>query len=178
MFDKLETQISDEVVKYILKSGQEQLLIRIQNEKSERREERKKLETLRSKLISNHNVKKGSTKDMKQEFRPASIQKRKVGNNLTNEFITFESFERSLRFLFLESNDEITIDDRDLMDDLKHSIIVFAMKDMFGETNNIFLENTKRDFYNSIECLRHNHPNINWQLRLITQFMEKNYFNT
>jgi len=86
-------------------------------------------------------------------------------------------FEHRLRYLFYDLKDETEREDDFLLDDIKHTIIVFAMKDRFNETNDIFLENMKTNFYDAIEKLETRHPDIKHDTLFIKQFMEEFYFN-
>lgn len=95
----------------------------------------------------------------------------------TTKYVNFKNFEINLRFLLNELNEEVIIDDWYLLDDIKHSVLVFAMKDKFNETDKTFLENTKNDFYDAIDQLKKRHSDLGWRLCLIKQFMELNYFN-
>lgn len=83
-------------------------------------------------------------------------------------------FEHNLRYLLCELKEETTREDDFLLLDIKQSIIVFIMKERSQETNEIFLENMKHDFYNSIKELEKNHPDIN--TFYIKLFMEDFYF--
>lgn len=86
-------------------------------------------------------------------------------------------FEITLRYLLCELNDKTDRKDSFLLDDIKQSIIVFVMKDKFEETNKIFLENMKYDFYTAIDELEIRHPDIKGKTRTIKLFMEDFYFN-
>ena len=69
-------------------------------------------------------------------------------------------FENELRYLFYETEKKPTIDDMWLADDLKQSIIIFLSKSQFGESDIVFLENAKFDFYNAINELKKRHKDI------------------
>ena len=84
-------------------------------------------------------------------------------------------FEHCLRYLTCDLKNKVKEEDRLLIDDIKQAIIVFVMKDKFGETNAIFLENTKRNFYDAIQKLEKRHPDMRtFQIKI---FMEDFYFN-
>ena len=85
-------------------------------------------------------------------------------------------FEYVLRHLLMDLKDEVTKEDLFSLKNIKQDIIVFLMKDKFTETNEIFLDNTKNDFYNEIERLEENHTNIKSQTKIIKSFMEDFYF--
>lgn len=63
----------------------------------------------------------------------------------------FERFEHQIRNLLAEVTPEADIVDVFKYAQMIHSLFVFSVKDKFNETNKIFLENTKSDFYNFIE---------------------------
>ena len=92
----------------------------------------------------------------------------------TNERYT--RFEHELRYLLRELKDPLTIEDMLYYDDIKHCIMVFAIKDQFGEDNNVFLHNIKHDFYSAIEKLEEAHSDINCEF--IKSFVEDYFFNT
>jgi hypothetical protein len=98
-----------------------------------------------------------------------------IKNNARENFIEFEG---ELNFLLNDLNEEVVIEDYYLLDDIKHAIMVFAMKDKFNETNKTFLENTKRLFYDSSDKLENRHPSLKWRIKHVKQFMEMYYFNT
>lgn len=100
--------------------------------------------------------------------------------NTKNEekYVNFRNFEINLRFLLNELNDDATDEDQYMLDDIKHSIMIFAMKEKFNETDETFLENTKREFYDSIVKLESRHPDLKYRTKLIKLFMEQYYFNT
>lgn len=70
--------------------------------------------------------------------------------------------------------DNIHVDDRILLDHIRHSIIVFMSKDKFKENSTFFLENEKIDFYYSIEEFEKNHPEYSFFYTKL--FMEDFYF--
>lgn len=86
-------------------------------------------------------------------------------------------FEHTLSYLLCELNDKTDRKDSFLLDDIKQAIIVFVMKDKFGETNEIFLTNMKNDFYNAINELEERHSDIKGRTEIIKMFMEDFYFN-
>lgn len=63
----------------------------------------------------------------------------------------FERFEHQIRNLLAEVTPEADIVDVFKYAQMIHSLFVFSVKDKFNETNEIFLENTKSDFYDFIE---------------------------
>jgi hypothetical protein len=91
--------------------------------------------------------------------------------------ITYKNFEINLRFLLNDLSKEPTIEDYLLLDDIKHTIIIFSMKDRFNDTDTIFLENMKNEFYESINELEIRHDDIKLRTKLIKDFMETLYFN-
>lgn len=88
----------------------------------------------------------------------------------------YMQFEHTLRNLLIELKGDITTEDLFLLEDIKQSIIVFSMKDKFTETNQIFLDNMKNDFYNGLKKLEENHTDIKKQVKIIKSFMEDFYF--
>lgn len=90
----------------------------------------------------------------------------------------YMEFEHALRYLLYELNNETERKDNFLLDDIKQTIIVFLMKDKFEETNEIFLENMKTDFYDAIAELENRHIDIKHKTKIIKQFMEDYYFNS
>lgn len=97
---------------------------------------------------------------------------------IKEKYVTFRNFEINLRFLLNELNEDTVDEDHYLLDDIKHSIVIFAMKEKFNETDETFLENTKREFYDSIDKLETRHPDLKYRTKLIKLFMEQYYFNT
>lgn len=87
------------------------------------------------------------------------------------------NFENKLRYLLCELKDETDREDSFLLDDIKQSILVFVMKDQYGENNRIFLDNMKNDFYDSIKKLEDKHHDITSRTFYIKLFMEDFYFN-
>lgn len=87
----------------------------------------------------------------------------------------YRSFELHLRHLLMELKDEVTVEDMLLYDQIKHCVMVFAMKDQFGETDELFLSNLKQEFYEAIEELEKRHTDV--KAFAITLFMEDYYFN-
>lgn len=83
-------------------------------------------------------------------------------------------FEHDLRFLLCELQNETDRKDDFLMNDIKQAIIVFAMKEKFGERDEIFLENVKNSFYKAIQKIKERHSDI--QTFYIKLFMEDFYF--
>lgn len=87
----------------------------------------------------------------------------------------YVEFEHTLRYLLCELNNKTERKDDFLLDDIKQAIIVFSMKDKFEETNEIFLENMKTNFYNAIAELENRHTDIKHRTKIIKQFMEDYY---
>lgn len=86
-------------------------------------------------------------------------------------------FEHTLRYLLCELKDNTDREDSFLLDDVKQAIIVFVMKDKFEETNEVFLNNMRNDFYNAIQKLEEKHTDIQSRTFYIKLFMEDFYFN-
>lgn len=89
----------------------------------------------------------------------------------------FQKFEHALRFLLCELRDPTDREDDFLLNDIKQAVIVFGMKDAYGENNTTFLENMKFDFNNAIHKLETKHPDIDGRTFYIKLFMEDFYFN-
>ena len=85
-------------------------------------------------------------------------------------------FEHTLRYLLCELKDKTDREDSFLLDDIKQAVIVYVMKDKFTETNEIFLNNMKNDFYNAIQKLEEKHTDIQSRTWKIKLFMEDFYF--
>lgn len=83
-------------------------------------------------------------------------------------------FEHDVKYLLCELKDPVDIQDLSLLDNIKQSIIVFAMRDKFGEDNNTFLDNMKHQFYVSIGVLEEKHPDI--KTFYVKLFMKDFYF--
>ena len=94
------------------------------------------------------------------------------------DYNRYIEFEHSLRYLLMDINGGIDKQDLTLLEEIKQSIIVFTMKDKFNESNTIFLNNMKNDFYRNIALLEEKHSDIKRQVRIIKSFMEDFYFNT
>lgn len=86
-------------------------------------------------------------------------------------------FEHTLRYLLCELKDKTDREDSFLLDEVKQAVIVYVMKDKFDETNEIFLNNMKNDFYNAIQKLEEKHTDIQSRTFTIKLFMEDFYFN-
>lgn len=89
----------------------------------------------------------------------------------------YVGFECDLRYLLCELKDKTDKEDSFLLDDVKQAIIVYVMKDKFGETDEIFLGDMKKDFYNAIQKLEEKHTDIKSRTFTIKLFMEDFYFN-
>lgn len=87
------------------------------------------------------------------------------------------TFEHTLRYLLCELKDKTDREDSFLLDEVKQAVIVYVMKDKFAETNEIFLNNMKNDFYNAIQKLEEKHTDIQSRTFVIKLFMEDFYFN-
>ena len=85
------------------------------------------------------------------------------------------NFEHARRYLFNAIS--ITMEDMFLLDDIKQSILVFAMKDVYGERNNVSLNNMEYDFRRAATELQERHPAIAGKLKIIRLFMDDFYFN-
>lgn len=85
-------------------------------------------------------------------------------------------FEHTLRYLLCELKDKTDREDSFLLDNIKQAVIVYVMKDKFTETNEIFLNNMKNDFYNAIQKLEEKHTDIQSRTFYIKLFMEDFYF--
>lgn len=86
-------------------------------------------------------------------------------------------FEHTLRYLLCELKDKTDREDSFLLNDIKQAVIVYTMKDKFTETNGIFLNNMRNDFYNAIQKLEEKHTDIQSRTWKIKLFMEDFYFN-
>lgn len=86
------------------------------------------------------------------------------------------NFEHTLRYLLCELKDKTDREDSFLLDEVKQAVIVYVMKDKFEETNEIFLNNMKNDFYNAIQKLEEKHSDIQSRTLYIKLFMEDFYF--
>ena len=90
----------------------------------------------------------------------------------------FVEFEHTLRYLFIERENKVTIDDYFSLESLYNSIMIFAMKERFSENNSIFLQNTEAFFYDSLKDLTRNHPDAEGKINIIKKFMEDFYIET
>lgn len=86
-------------------------------------------------------------------------------------------FEHILRYLLCELEAPTDRKDSFLLDDIKQTVIVFAMKDKFEESNDIFLANMKDNFYKAIKELNERHPDTTGKTEIIKLFMEDFYFS-
>lgn len=86
------------------------------------------------------------------------------------------NFEHTLRYLLCELKEKTDREDSFLLDEVKQAVIVYVMKDKFEETNEIFLNNMKNDFYNAIQKLEEKHSDIQSRTFYIKLFMEDFYF--
>lgn len=65
----------------------------------------------------------------------------------------------------------------DLVDNIKHSMMVIAMKDKVCETNEIFIDNTITEFYHAMNELININISVEWDLFYIKLFVEDFYIN-
>ena len=110
---------------------------------------------------------------MNKEFENFVIERERA----KSDHDRYLGFEHHLRYLLCELKDKTERKDDFLLDDIKQAVIVFVMKDKFGETNDIFLSNMKDDFYKAIEELEKRHFDIKGRSQIIKLFMEDFYFD-
>lgn len=110
---------------------------------------------------------------MEKELKRFAIEREQK----KSEHDRYINFEHKLRYLLCELETPTDREDSFLLDDIKQAVIVFSMKDKFGEINDIFLANMKNDFYTAIEKLESRHPDIKSGTYVIKLFMEDFYFN-
>lgn len=60
---------------------------------------------------------------------------------------------------------------------IKHNIIIFSMKDKFDENNDVFINNCKKEFYDSIDKLSELYPGAKYHLLCIKLFVDDFYLN-
>ncbi len=89
----------------------------------------------------------------------------------------FANFEHQLNTLFCELAKPVTTEDWVNKDTLSNSIIILMGKEKFGEDNEIFLENAKSDFYDSIKKIEASHLDTSTGLLYIRLFIEDFYIN-
>lgn len=82
----------------------------------------------------------------------------------------YVKFEHTLRFL------EVHVGDNMFLDDIKQTIIVYSLKDKVGEDNEVFLDNLKSQFYESIGHLKYTYPSDSYKYDIIKDFVEKYLF--
>ena len=111
--------------------------------------------------------------NINEEFKDFVIKREREKSD-HNRYL---GFEHSLRYLLYELKDKTDREDYLLLDDIKQTVIVFVMKDKFGESNGVFLSNMKNDFYKAIEKLEERHSDIKGKTKIIKLFMEDFYFN-
>lgn len=111
--------------------------------------------------------------DINKEFEDFVVKRERE----KSDHDRYLGFEHSLRFLLCELKDKTDREDSFLLDDIKQTVIVFVMKDKFGELNDVFLSNMKNDFYVAIEKLEERHSDIKGKTKIIKLFMEDFYFN-
>lgn len=110
--------------------------------------------------------------NINEEFENFIVEREKA----KSDHDRYLNFEHSLRYLLCELKDKTDREDSFLLDDIKQTIIVFVIKDRFGELNDIFLSNMKHDFYVAIEKLEERHSDIKNKTKIIKMFMEDFYF--
>ena len=94
--------------------------------------------------------------------------------NKHTEHERFVRFEHQIRNFILEVTPAASIVDVFHYAQLIHSMFVFAIKDKFNETNQIFLDNTKSDFYDFIDELGNK---FNKDVYFIKKFADYYIFN-
>ncbi len=109
---------------------------------------------------------------MNKDFEKFALKRERAKSNRER----WIAFEHTLRYLLCELEDKTDRTDSFLLDDVKQAIIVYVMKDKFAETNEIFLDNMKNDFYNAIQELEERHTDIQSRTFTIKLFMEDFYF--
>lgn len=87
----------------------------------------------------------------------------------------FVEFEHALRYLLCEV-ENIVNEDLYALDDVKQTVIVFAMKTRFAEANSVFLNNMKHEFYSGLNSIEQRHPELKNKIKVIKSFMEEFYF--
>lgn len=110
---------------------------------------------------------------MNKEFENFVVERERA----KSDHDRYLEFEHRLRYLLCELKDKTDREDSFLLDDIKQTVIVFVMKDRFGELNDVFLSNMKNDFYTAIEKLEERHVDIKGKTKIIKLFMEDFYFN-
>ncbi len=109
---------------------------------------------------------------MDKDFEKFVLERERAKSNRER----WVAFEHTLRYLLCELKDKTDREDSFLLDDVKQAVIVYVMKDKFAETNEIFLNNMKNDFYNAIQKLEEKHTDIQSRTFTIKLFMEDFYF--
>lgn len=109
---------------------------------------------------------------MSEEFEKFAVERERTKSNRER----WTGFEHTLRYLLCELKDSTDREDDFLLNDIKQAVIVYVMKDKFEETNEIFLNNMKNDFYNAIQKLEGKHTDIQSRTFYIKLFMEDFYF--
>lgn len=85
--------------------------------------------------------------------------------------MNFKDFEFKLRIL----SDNIKSDDKHILDQMKHAIIVFAMAEKFGENNKIFLKNNELDFDTACRRLSEKYTDFSDYINYISRFVKEYY---
>lgn len=109
---------------------------------------------------------------MSKEFEKFVMEREREQSNRKR----WIEFEHTLQYLLCELKDKIDKEDNFLLSDIKQAVIVYGMKDKFEETNGVFLNNIKNDFYNAIQKLEEKHTDIQLRTFTIKLFMEDFYF--
>ncbi len=109
---------------------------------------------------------------MNKDFEQFVLERERAKSNRER----WVAFEHKLRYLLCELKDKTDREDSFLLDNVKQAVLVFVMKDKFEETNEIFLNNMKNDFYNSIQKLEEKHTDIQSRTFMVKLFMEDFYF--
>ena len=105
------------------------------------------------------------------------LQERAIVDERTHDIHSrFAHMELLLRNLVYKAS-EHTHTEYQLIDKIKHSIVIFSMKDKVCETNDIFIENTKEEFYSTIDELIKINRSVEWDLFYIKLFVEDFYLN-
>lgn len=89
----------------------------------------------------------------------------------------FTRFAWAVNYLLCELDPPANIKDLANLDAIKQCIIVYALRSEFQETDAIYLNNMKHQFYNALEKIEKNHPSTKQDILIIKMFMEDFYFN-
>ena len=113
-------------------------------------------------IEKNKNVHSVNSDDLKVKFL---ISERKKDKHQR-----FEEFEHILRYVLIERNEDIDKFDWFMLDQLKHAIIVFLLKNEFNEHNETFLANTQSEFYSALDRIKEKIPS--WESEKVKLFVE------